>query len=170
MNTTASAVIEPLGGKHDRAAFRCGNTVLDEYIKTRAGQDEKRNFSRTFVLTGDEPSDIAGYYTVSNMSVNIGELPEEEAKKLPRYPLVPAALIGRLAVSEDCQGKGFGGDLLIDALKRIVAAGINVASYAIIVDAKDDKAVSFYEHYGFQRLPSQKSRMFLPVATASKLF
>jgi len=108
MNKTASAVIEPLGQNHDRAAFTCGNPDLDEYLKTRARQDEKRNFARPFVLVGDELGAIAGYYTVSNMGINFGELPEEEVKKLPHYPIVPAALIGRLAVSENYQGKGLG--------------------------------------------------------------
>ncbi len=170
MKKTASAVIERLGRIHDRAAFSCGSSDLDEYLKTRAGQDEKKNFARVFVLVGDEPSSIAGYYTVSNLGINIGELPEEVAKKLPRYPIVPAALIGRLAVSEKYQGQGLGSILLIDAFKRIVAASVNVATYAIIVDAKDDNAASFYEKFGFQHIPSQQNRLFLPVATAAELF
>lgn len=170
MKKTASAVIEPLGRYHDRAAFSCGNADLDEYLKTRARQDEKKNFARAFVLVGEEPSTIAGYYTVSNMGINFGDLPEKEAKKLPRYPVVPAALIGRLAVSEDYQGQGLGGLLLIDAMKRIIEAGVDVAAYAIIVDAKDDNAASFYEKYDFQRIPTQPNRLFLPVATAAKLF
>lgn len=167
---TASAVIEPLGPHHDRAAFSCGNTGLDAYLEHRATQDERRNVARVFVLVGDKPGAIAGFYSVSSTGIDIGDLPREQAKKLPHYPVIPAALIGRLAVGREYQGQGLGGVLLVDALKRIIEAGGSVAAYAVVVDAKDDRAVSFYEKHGFQRFPTHPKRLFLPVATARRLF
>lgn len=167
---TASAVIEPLGRDHDRAAFSCGNSDLDAYLKHHATQDERRNVARVFVLVGDGPSAIAGFYSVSSTGIDIGDLPQEQAKKLPHYPVIPAALIGRLAVGREYQGQGLGGVLLVDALKRIIEAGGSVAAYAVVVDAKDDRAVSFYEKHGFQRFPTRPERLFLPVATARQLF
>lgn len=158
--------IEPLGKHHDRAAFSCGAEALDAYLRKRAGQEQRKNIARVFVAEGGEPHVIAGYYTLSGFGIDVGDLPEPEAKRLPRYPIVPAALIGRLAVDRRFQGMGLGGILLIDALARILQAGGEVASYAAVVDAKDDSAVAFYRKYGFIPFPSRPNRLFLPVATA----
>ena len=168
MSPTACTVIEPLGADHDRAAFSCGNSLLDTYLKTQAAQDDRRNVSRTFVLVGDEPKVIAGFYTLSATSIEATNLPTELSRKLPRYPLIPAALIGRLAVAKNYQGRKHGGDLLINALKRIVRAGGDMAAYAVVVKAKDRAAVSFYEHYGFQRFPSLPNELYLPMDTANQ--
>ena len=162
--------IEPLGSHHVRAAFSCGNDTLDRYLKEQASQEERRNFARVFVLVGGEPQAIAGYYSISSTGFARDDLPGEIAKKLPRYDVAPAALIGRLAVDTGYQGQGWGGFLLIDAIKRIVDAGGNVAAYAVVVDAIDDGAVSFYRKYGFISFPSMPSRLFLPVASARQLF
>ncbi len=165
-----TAVFEPLGPHHDRAAFSCGNDDLDRYLKTRVNQDQRRNLARAFVLVGTAPEVIAGYYTLSSTGIDLGKLPEAEAAKLPRYPVIPAALIGRLALATEYQGKGLGGVLLADALKRIVEAGTEVAAYAVVVDAIDDSAAAFYEKFGFLRFPSIPRRLFLPVATTGTLF
>lgn len=85
-------------------------------------------------------------------------------KKLPRYPVVPAALLGRLAVAQSYQGIGLGGVLLADALKRSAHADLGV--FAMIVDALDDAAQRFYEHYGFERLPGEKRRLILAIDAA----
>ena len=169
MNIAASAVIEPLGEHHDRAVFACGNGELDEYLKRRANQDAKRNITRVFVLAGEESNVIAGFYTVSTTGIPMGELPEEQARKLPRYPMIPAVLIGRLAVGVEHQGQGLGGVLLIDAFRRIVQAGGDIASYAVVVDAKDENAAEFYRKYGFIGFPTIANRLFLPIDTIKKL-
>jgi ribosomal protein S18 acetylase RimI-like enzyme len=170
MNETAPVVIEPLGSHHDRAAFSCGVDALDRYLREQASQDERRNVARVFVAVGDEPHVVAGYYTLSSLSIDVGDLPAGTAKKLPRYPQLPAALIGRLAVTISYQGKRLGEMLLVDALKRIIEHGDTVACYAVVVDAIDERAASFYEKYGFQRFPSRPKRLFLPIATAGQLF
>ena len=111
---------------------------------------------------------IAGYYTLSSTSVQLAELPEQVVRKLPRYPLVPATLLGRLAVDRRQQGKGYGRFLLADALFR--AARSEIASFAVIVDAKDGNARRFYERESFLPFPDQPMRLFRPMADIRRLF
>jgi GNAT superfamily N-acetyltransferase len=111
---------------------------------------------------------IAGYYTLSSTSVQLAELPAQTVRKLPRYPLIPATLLGRLAVDRRQQGKGYGRFLLADALYR--AARSEIASFAVIVDAKDDNARRFYERESFLALPDQPMRLFRPIADIRRLF
>ena len=102
--------------------------------------------------------------------MQLNNVPAEVAKKLPRYPLVPTTLIGRLAVSIDFRGQGHGETLLTDALHRILQHSGEVASAGVIVDAKDAEAVSFYKKYGFLELPEIERRLFLPMRTVAELF
>ncbi len=162
--------IEPLGRRHERAAFTCGDEALDRYLHRQARQDHSRDIARVFVAVGRQPHVVAGYYTLSSFSIEFGELPAEQARKLPHYPRVPAALIGRLAVAVDCRGPGLGGLLLVDALNRIVDAGQSVASYAIVVHAEEAGAAAFYGNHGFIPFPDHPKHLFLPVATAERLF
>lgn len=111
---------------------------------------------------------VGGYYTLSSTSVNLAELPDQVARKLPRYRLVPATLLGRLAVDRRQQGKGYGRFLLADALYRIVRS--EIASFAVIVEAKDDNARRFYERESFLPLPDQPMKLFRPIADIEKLF
>lgn len=158
--------VQPLGPHHDRAAFSCGVEVLDHYLQRQAGQDERKNIARVFVAEGPEPHIVAGYYTLSSYGIDVGDLPAAESKKLPRYPIVPAALIGRLAVGLPYRGTGLGAHLLLDALARIIDVNNEVATHAIVVDAKGEAAASFYRKYGFRPFPSIPLRLFLPTATA----
>ncbi|MFQ5785947.1 MAG: GNAT family N-acetyltransferase [Alphaproteobacteria bacterium] len=162
--------IEPLGRHHDRAAFSCGVEDLDDYLKTRAGQDERRNVARVFVATGRLPSDIAGYYTISSIGIDVGELPDDKARVLPRYRDIPAALIGRLVVGADYQGRGLGKLLLVDALKRIAEYSEGIGIYAVVVEAKNRSAAAFYEKYGFIRFVGSAHRLFLPIRTIRRSF
>ncbi|MBF0317453.1 MAG: GNAT family N-acetyltransferase [Nitrospirae bacterium] len=163
-------VIKPLGKHHDRAAFDCGVEALQHYIREQAGQDMQRKIAATFVLVGDTSAAIVGYYTLSSTSVNIVELPEQVARKLPRYPMMPATLIGRLAVGRHYQGRGYGKFLLADALRRCLIATEQVGSVAVIVDAKDDKAKAFYEHFQFIPLVNYSHRLFLPMVVIEDYF
>ncbi len=161
--------IEPLGSQHDRAAFSCGVEILDGYLQRQAGQDVKKRVAAVFVLTPDG-FEIAGFYSLSQYSVHLDSLPENISRRLPRYPLVPATLIGRLAVTEAHRGEGFGEHLLMDALHRSLVASTQVASAAVFVDAKDETARAFYCKYGFIHLPAFSNRLFLPMGTVAQLF
>lgn len=148
----------------------CGVEALDRYLKQQASQDAKRKIAVTYVLTESNEHAVIGYYTLSSTSVRLEDLPADTAKKFPKYPLVPATLIGRVAVHQKLRGQGFGGKLLIEALHRSWDSSERVGSAAVVVDAKDDEAVRFYARYGFIRFPSMPQRLFLPMKTIEKLF
>lgn len=157
---------EPLGPQHDRANFTCGQPDLDDWFLRRAGQDEKRNLARVFVMADDVG--VLGFYTLSSFTLSIPDLPAEFAKRLPRYEALPAALIGRLARAERARGSGVGETLLVDAVRRTLSAAKTVAVYAILVDAKDEVAARFYTKYGFASFPLRPNRMFLLASIAAK--
>ena len=124
--------------------------------------------ARIFVARGDAHGRIAGYYSLSAASFEKDELPSDLAKRLPHYP-VPAAVLGRLAIDRTHQGRGLGETLLLDAIRRVVRASTTIAVYAIIVDAKNERAHTFYERYGFRAFASAPRRLFLPLRTFEKL-
>jgi GNAT superfamily N-acetyltransferase len=159
--------IEALGPQHDRSAFECGVEPLDRYFRAQAGQDARKNLAAPFVLVLSNGA-VAGYYTLSATAVGLRELPEKTIRKLPRYPLVPATLLGRLAVDRRQQGKGYGRFLLADALYRALRS--EIASFAVIVHAKDEAARRFYERESFLPLPDQPMKLFRPVADFERLF
>ena len=163
-----SLVIEPLGSHHDRTAFLCGEPALDAYLQRQASQDIRRRVAQVFVAIGDVADKIAGYYSLSAASFEKNELPSALAKRLPHYP-VPAAVLGRLAIHREHQGRGLGETLLLDAIRRVVRASTTIAVYAIIVDAKNEGARAFYECYGFRVFASEPRRLFLPLETFEKL-
>jgi GNAT superfamily N-acetyltransferase len=163
--------VEPLGDQHARAAFRCGTEALDRSLHRQARQDQERRVAVIHVAVPlDQATVVAAFYTLSATAVRLQSVPAEVAKKLPRYPDVPATLLGRLAVGQDHQRHGLGEHLLIDALRRSMHASRTIGSVAVIVDAKDDRAKGFYLHYGFIPLPEQPARLFLPMKTIERLF
>lgn len=161
--------IEALARHHDRLRFRCGSDALDGYLRRQASQDARRNVSRVFVAIPEELEEVAGFYTLSAGSVERETLPEDVMKRLPRYP-VPVALLGRLGVDRRRVGQGLGRALLVDALRRVHHASDSLAVYAMVVDAKDDRARAFYERFGFIVLPDSATRLFLPMSTLESLF
>jgi ribosomal protein S18 acetylase RimI-like enzyme len=164
---TAPFRLEALARHHDRTAFGCGEEALDRYFKIQVTQDISRRITNCFVVLDATTGVVAGYYTIAATSIPTPDLPPEIAKRLPRYPSVPGVRLGWLAVDERFRGRGLGGGLLMDAAKRSLHS--DVAAYALLVDAKNDEAVAFYEHHGFQRLTSQSRMLFLPLATAEKV-
>lgn len=111
---------------------------------------------------------VAGYYTLSATSILLVDLPLQIAKRLPRYPSIPATLMGRLAVDRKYRGQKFGESLLFDAFSRTLRS--DIASFAFVVDAKDEAAQAFYERYGFTLLPKTVLRMFKPLSEIAALF
>jgi len=157
-------IIRAHDGRIDAKTFNCGQSALDEYIRRYALQDVRRDLARVFVASPkDDLACLAGFFTLSAGSVNCSDLPEKLARKLPCYP-VPVALIGRLAVDKDFQGKGLGSILLADACQKIRQARETLAVVGIVVDAKDDSAAAFYQHFGFIELPGKPGRLLLPAA------
>lgn len=152
---------------HDRSAFCCGNNRIDNYFRENVSQDIKRGYAKCFVAVETGTGKLAGFYTLASSSILLTEVPNDLRKKLPRYPTVPAALIGWLGRHVDFKGRDLGEKLLLDAIRTIATAPI--ASHAIIVDAIDDDAIKFYRDYGFVSLAAaHANRMYIPVATALK--
>ena len=160
--------IEPLSKQHHRADFDCGEESLNVFLQTHAGQNARRDISRTYVALPQDASSVAGYYALASGSVAFDALPDEAAKRLPRYP-VPAAHLGRLAVDVRFQGRGLGGVLLVDALKRARGAADVIGICAVTVHALNDAVAHFYEVHGFLHLRDDPSHLFLPMATIRQL-
>lgn len=159
-------VIEPLGRQHDRTAFRCGQADLDDWFHRRASQDERRNIARVFVASDDNLG-VIGFYSLSSFTLSLTDLPDDIARKLPRYDALPAALIGRLARDLRVRGQGIGELLLADAIRRIIGAGATLAVFAIVVDAKNAAAAAFYKEFGFTPFPLHPDRLFLLTSSAA---
>lgn len=160
--------IEKIAKKHDRGRFDCGHPVLNDWLKHRATQFEKRDLARTYVATQRSEPAVLGYYALSNHRVTADSLPSEEAKGLPRLD-VPVVLLGRLAVDRSVQGMGLGAILLIDALRRIEYVAQHVGIREVEVDAIDERAQSFYRKFGFVQLTDSPNHLFLSLATIRDL-
>ena len=154
-------LIEALGPRHDRASFSCGVEALDRYFRKQATQDVRRRVTACYVATEALGAKVAGYYTLAAAGIPLADMPAELAKRLPRYPSVPVARLGRLAVDQAYRGRKLGSALLWDAVQRSVRS--EVAVFALVVDAKDDQAETFYHHHGFQPFGSQPKQLFLPL-------
>lgn len=143
----------------DKKSFESTSAPLTRYFHQQASQDLKKRVSTCFVLVND--SAILGYYTLSAFSVELAQFSTITQKKLPRYPDVPCAKLGRLAVHKDYRSQGFGKYLLVDAIRRVSNADIGM--FALIVDAKDDFAQQFYVDFGFQQFMDATSTLYLPL-------
>lgn len=161
--------IEPLGAHHNRAEFTCGVESLDRYFQTQAGQDAGRRTNGVFVLVDPgQPNDVLGYYTLCATGLPQGDVAVAACKHIPRYPLLSATLVGRLAVAKMRQGQGLGALLLADAVRLAYVSASSVGSSMLVVDAISDKAASFYEANRFLRLPDSL-RLVLPMQAIGKL-
>lgn len=163
MTDYSHLLIAALNSSHDRPGFHCGVASLDDYLHKQASQDVKRRISRVFVATtAANPHIIVGYYTLSTLSIELDQLPDTLARKLPRHS-IPAALLGRLAVDQQARSHGVGRMLLVNAIQRTLAVSDEIAIYAMVVDALDEQAQSLYEQFGFSLLDSGSRRLFLPL-------
>jgi predicted GNAT family N-acyltransferase len=156
--------------KHDRSKFCCGETSLDNYIQKNASQDLKNRVASVFVLVDTPANAVLAYYTLSAYTITASDLSADLSKRLPQYPLLPATLLGRLAVDLNHRGKGLGELLLLDALNRSLQASRQVASLAVIAESLHDTAARFYLKYGFQRFNDRPEKLYLPMKSIELLF
>lgn len=162
-------IIEQLNTSlHDRKSFDCGVDELNIFLKQHANQNQSKNMSKTYLavvaVSADDHKKIYGYYTLSAGHLECDQLPETVKAKLPKYP-IPIARIGRLAVDKDYKGQGIGGFLLHDAFTNVLSIADKMAVFAVVVDAKNDDAKSFYGNYGFAELQDSELTLFLPIST-----
>ncbi len=159
---TGTFLIEALGPDHDRAGFSCGIDALDRYFREQVTQDVRRRATACYVALEAPRAKIAGYYTLSAAGVPLADLPAKLTRRLPRYPSVPVARLGRLAVDQAYRGRKLGGALLWDAVARSLRS--EIAVFALVVDAKNETAEAFYLHHGFVSFGSQPRQLVLPLA------
>jgi GNAT superfamily N-acetyltransferase len=161
-------IIERLAKSHERSQFACGRPLLDDWLKTRAGQFDRRDLARTFVAVAPGESYVLGYYALASHRVRFDALPDDQARGLPKID-VPVILLGRLAVDQSTRGKGLGSLLLIDALRRALQVSAEVGIRAVEVDALDEQARSFYLKYDFVTLLDDPNHLYLPIHVIRKL-
>jgi len=159
--TSPQFIVQALNPSDNRAGFSSGVEALDRYFRQQVTQDIRRRVTACYVAIERQTGKIAGYYTLSAVGVPLDHLPEQLARRLPRYPSVPVARLGRLAVDQAYRGRGLGGALLWDAIARSLRS--EVAVFALVVDAKDNEAEAFYRHYGFVSFGERSRQLVLPL-------
>jgi GNAT superfamily N-acetyltransferase len=164
----ADWIIEPFDKAHERSGFACGKSALDDFIRTRVSQYEKRRLGKTFVAVPVGERRVIGYYALAAGAVTFQHLPAEASRKLPKHP-IPVILLARLAVDQSAQGQRLGEGLLLDALQRSLDLSGSLGAHAVEVDALDDSAVAFYVKYGFVPLLDNRRHLYLPLATVEKV-
>jgi GNAT superfamily N-acetyltransferase len=160
--------IELLGDGHDRRGFDCGEESLNIFLRQHAGQDARKDISRTYVALPEGSNTVVGYYTLAAGSVDYEDLPAEASRRLPRYP-IPAAHLGRLGVDRGVQGRGFGGMLLVHALRLVATLADRIGIHAVTVHALNDRARAYYLARGFLPLQDEPSHLYLPIPTARRV-
>lgn len=156
---------EPLDSKHDSQGFSTSQASLVLFLKQQARQEMTKGVSVTYVMRLSDAFQISGFYSISAHSVRATDLPETLVRKLPRYPQIPALLIGRLAVDSRFQGQGLGSMLLYNALERAWETSHLVGAVAVVVDAIDEAATRFYTRFDFQPFGGTPNRLYLPMKT-----
>ena len=158
---------EPIGRRHDRKTFNCGDAVLDEYLRRYARQNHESGGAKTFVAASvSEPSRILGFYTISPGTIEFARVPSDLTRKLGRYD-VPVFRLGRLAVDQSAQGQGLGSDLLLAAGARALAVAAEVGGVAVAIDTKNDKAAGWYGRFGAQPLLDEPLKLILPLVVVA---
>jgi hypothetical protein len=169
-------VIEPFdAARHDRAAFSCGVEQVDNYFKRTANKLAKAGNVRLFVMTAADGG-VIGFYAINAHAVDYADLPARYARTRPAHGSIPAAFISMIGRDRRHAGDGYGGDLLVDALRRIARAADSIGLAVVMLDVLDcgdprrvARRKALYESYGFMPLPSRPQRMFLPLATVRAL-
>jgi ribosomal protein S18 acetylase RimI-like enzyme len=166
----AQRAIKPLQKqRHSREDFSCESEPLQRYFRTQASQDVRNKVAAVFVLA--EGSTVLGYYTLSNYTIDIGELPSDDfARRLPRYPKLPATLIGRLARDRNYPGQRIGETLLMDALHRCLKSTATSGAIAVVVEAENENARNFYRKFGFILFSQDHNKLFIAMQTVEKMF
>jgi GNAT superfamily N-acetyltransferase len=154
--------VEPLDGTHDASRFNSGKPSLGEWLRKYALRNQSLDSSRTFVSCPDfNPKKVAGYYSLSVGSVQHDDSPAAVSKRMPHHYPIPVMLLARLAVDSAFHGMRLGSALLKDALLRTAKVATDAGIRALIVDAIDDEARAFYEHFGFEQSPTNELQLFL---------
>ncbi len=154
---------EPLAMAHQLAGFKCGEAVLDDWLKRRAMANQLSGASRTFVVANPS-GQVFGYYALAAGAVAHGQATSAVRRNMPDP--VPVMVLARLAVDQQAQGIKLGASLLLDAVNRAIAVSHNAGVRALLVHAIHEQAKLFYEHYGFQASPIHPMTLMLRLGGA----
>lgn len=176
MTPRPPCVIEPFDpARHDRAGFSCGVAAVDNYFKKTANKLAIAGNVRLFVMVSAEQA-LIGFYAINAHAVHCRELPKAFVRTRPGHGSIPAAFIAMIGRDQRYSGSGFGGDLLVDALRRIAQAADSLGIAVVLLDVLDcgdpgrtARRQALYESYGFQPLPSNPTRLFLPINAIREL-
>jgi GNAT superfamily N-acetyltransferase len=154
-----------LGPDHELDEFRSGVEPLDDWLKRHAHHNEAEGGSRTFAVCVGRR--VVGYCGLAAGSVMPGAATGRVRRNMPNP--VPVVLLGRLAVDYAWQGRGLGGDLLRDAVLRVLAAGQSIGVRAILVHAISAEATAFYEKHGFRPSPVDPMALMITLSDARRV-
>ena len=168
--------IEPFDPeRHDRTGFSCGVEAVDNYFKKTAGKLVSAGNVRLFVMVNPD-GNLVGFYAINAHAVDYRDLPSRFARSRPGHGSIPAAFVAMIGRDQRYSGQGFGSDLLVDALRRITQAADVIGLAVVLLDVLDcgdpertARRQSLYQSYGFQPLPSNPTRLYLPLATVRNL-
>jgi ribosomal protein S18 acetylase RimI-like enzyme len=156
---------EKLDETHDLTRFHCGVESLDDWLRNQALRASRQDIARTYLWTAPGSRIVRAYYSIAPMQVRREQIPSSAAGG---NSVVPAYLLGRLALDSELRGQGLGTQLLLDALERIQAAVTATAGRLIVVDAVDDNALAFYRHHGFSQV-KDSNRLFIRSVSVVRL-
>ena len=155
--------VEPLEPHHRVDRFDCGREQLDRWLRAYAGQGQRRDTARTFVVCRRDDDAVVGYYTLVASEVEHGMAADAVRRGVSKRFPIPVCLIARLAVDRSAQGVGLGRSLLLDALRRTDRASQSVAMRAVLVHALDDEAAAFYARFGFRPATADPLMLMVPL-------
>lgn len=159
---------EPIGKRHPRESFDCGEPALNEFLQKYARKSHEAGGAKTFVAIEEtDAAKILGYYSLSPASVEYARTPETVKRGLGRYD-VPAFRLARLAVDRSAQGRGLGGQLLLAAGRRCLRAAADVGGVAMVIDAKNERVAGWYASYGAMPLLDAPLTLVLPLKTVEE--
>jgi predicted N-acetyltransferase YhbS len=161
--STRFGAVEPLESHHDVNHFECGREQLDHWLRAYAGQGQRRDTARTFVVCRRGETDVVGYYTLVASQVEQSEATSEVQHETSKHFPIPVCLIARLAVDRSEQGAGLGRSLLLEALRRTDRASRSVAMRAVLVHALDEEAAAFYARFGFRPTSAEPLSPMVPL-------
>ena len=148
---------EALGPQHDISQFSSGASAVDSWLKSKARLNEDRGGARTYVVC--DGARVAGFYSLAASSVERRRVSSRVGRNMPEP--IPVILLGQLAVDSDYQGRHLGGDLVLDAARRALAAADHIGARAVVVQALDEQVRPFYERYGFRQFSDAEPLMLL---------
>jgi GNAT superfamily N-acetyltransferase len=161
--------VKPLGSHHRVDRFECGREQLDRWLRAYAGQGQRRDTARTFVVCRPEETDVVGYYTLVASQVEQSEATSAVQRGTSQHFPIPVCLIARLAVARSEQGIGLGRSLLLDALQRAEHASRSVAMRAVLVHALDEEAAAFYARFGFKPVSAEPLTLMVPLEAVRRV-